>query len=92
MAALTSIQMMQGNYGSGVAHQRSGNKILSEIIFNESTGEYQHDSLSISNTPYIPMKTIEELYLRTDFALSQVSTHTQDRGSDMLFQYLTYQT
>ncbi|PQE05373.1 C6 zinc finger domain protein [Rutstroemia sp. NJR-2017a BVV2] len=72
-----AFEMMQGNFGSGVAHQQSGNKILSEIIFNESTGEYQHDTLSISNTPYIPMKTIEELYLRTDFALSQMVT-TQD--------------
>ncbi|KAM3089435.1 hypothetical protein ACMFMG_001034 [Clarireedia jacksonii] len=68
---------MHGNYGSGVAHQQSGNKILCEIMYDESTGKHQHDTLSTSNAPYIPMKTIEELYLRSDFALTQM-VYTND--------------
>jgi hypothetical protein len=79
---------MQENYGSGAAHQQSGSKILCEIVYDESTGKYQHETLGTSNTPYIPMQTIEELYLRTDFALTQVSTHAQHRGFNVQFQNL----
>lgn len=65
--------MMQGNYGHGAAHQESGSKILCEITYDENSQRYYHDSLKTSNYPYLPMSLLEELYLRSDFVLTQVS-------------------
>lgn len=66
--------MMQGNYGSGAAHQQSGSKILCEITYDEGAKKHYHESLKTSNTPYLPMELLEELYLRSDFVLAQVSS------------------
>lgn len=82
---------MQGNYGLGAAHQQSGSKILCEITYDESSKKYYHESLKTSNAPYLPMEVLEELYLRSDFVLTQVSLkltcpHPQDLILTSLFE------
>ncbi|KAG4029820.1 hypothetical protein MFRU_014g01190 [Monilinia fructicola] len=68
----SAFEMMQGNYGSGAAHQQSGSKILCEITYDEGSKKHYHESLKTSNTPYLPMELLEELYLRSDFVLAQM--------------------
>ncbi|KAI9650078.1 hypothetical protein NHQ30_000091 [Ciborinia camelliae] len=67
----SAFEMMQGNYGSGAAHQESGSKILCEITYDENSKKHYHESLKTSAAPYLPMELLEELYLRSDFVLSQ---------------------
>ncbi|KAF7958871.1 hypothetical protein EAE96_002400 [Botrytis aclada] len=69
----SAFEMMQGNYGHGAAHQESGSKILCEITYDENSQKYYHDSLKTSNDPYLPMSLLEELYLRSDFVLTQMT-------------------
>ncbi|KAM0142644.1 hypothetical protein ACHAP3_001750 [Botrytis cinerea] len=66
-----AMDMMQGNYGNGAAHQQSGSKILCEITYDENSRKHYHDSLKTPNNPYLPMVLLEELYLRSDFVLTQ---------------------
>ncbi|TGO63653.1 hypothetical protein BOTNAR_0097g00240 [Botryotinia narcissicola] len=68
----SAFEMMQGNYGHGAAHQESGSKILCEITYDENSQRYYHDSLETSSYPYLPMSLLEELYLRSDFVLTQM--------------------
>ncbi|KAM0156166.1 hypothetical protein ACHAQE_006464 [Botrytis cinerea] len=68
----SAFEMMQGNYGNGAAHQQSGSKILCEITYNENSQKHYHDSLKTPNNPYLPMVLLEELYLRSDFVLTQM--------------------
>lgn len=64
---------MQGSYGSAIAHLRSGTKILGEIGFDERLNQYHHDTLNASLMPYVPMDKVEELFLRLELQVNQVS-------------------
>ncbi|TEY71534.1 hypothetical protein BOTCAL_0091g00190 [Botryotinia calthae] len=67
-----AMDMMQGNYGHGVAHQQSGSKILCEISYDENSQKHYHDPLKTPNNLHLPMVLLEELYLRSDFVLTQM--------------------
>jgi hypothetical protein len=64
---------MQGNYAQAIAHIQSGCKILCEMEYNEQTKEHRHDVLVSSKFPYAPMETLEELFLRLDLSVVEVS-------------------
>jgi hypothetical protein len=73
MTSLTVLQIMQGAYGPAIAHLQSGSKILCEIQYDEERRTYHHGSLMSSPIPYVPMQSLEELLIRLDLQMTQVS-------------------
>jgi hypothetical protein len=73
MAYLTILQIMQGTYGPAIAHLQSGSKILCEIQYDEGRKSYHHESLQSSPVPYVPMESLEEVVIRLDLQMTQVS-------------------
>jgi hypothetical protein len=63
---------MQSSYGSAITHVQSGMKILCEVYYNEKTGRHQHNVLGASEIPYVPMKMLEEMFMRLDLQVTQV--------------------
>jgi hypothetical protein len=59
---------MQSSYGSAITHVQSGIKILHELQFNE-----RNAILEASKIPYVPMDVLEELMMRLDLQVTQVS-------------------
>lgn len=67
---------MQGNYAQAIAHIQSGCKILYEMEYNEQTRERHHDVLVSAKFPYVPVKALEELFMRLDFSVVEAGyTH-----------------
>jgi hypothetical protein len=64
---------MQGSYGLAIAHVHSGSKILYEMEFNEDTKQHNHEVLRASKFPYVPIEALEELFLRLDLSVVEVS-------------------
>jgi hypothetical protein len=64
---------MQGTYGSAIAHLQSGSKIICEVQYDEERKSYHHGSLRSSPIPYVPMDSLEELVIRLDLQMTQVS-------------------
>jgi hypothetical protein len=64
---------MQGHFAQAIAHIQSGCKILCEMEYDEQTREHHHDVLVSSKFPYVPIQTLEELFLRLDFSVVEVS-------------------
>jgi hypothetical protein len=48
-------------------------QILCEIKYNERTRRHQHDVLGASETPYVSIEMLEEMFLRLDLQVTQVS-------------------
>lgn len=48
-------------------------KILSEVKYNEQTHCYQHDVLRASKLPYVSINILEEMFMRLDHQVTQVS-------------------
>jgi bifunctional DNase/RNase len=48
-------------------------KILSEVKYNGKTRRYQHDVLRAPEIPYVSMKVLEEMFMRLDHQVTQVS-------------------
>jgi hypothetical protein len=59
---------MQSSYGSAITHVQSGIRILYEVQFNG-----RHATLEASKVPYVPMDILEELMMRLDLQVTQVS-------------------
>jgi hypothetical protein len=64
---------MYGSYGPAIAHLQSGNKIICEINFDVRSRTHRHAALRTSPAPYVPMETLEQLFLSTSLHISQVS-------------------
>lgn len=64
---------MQGNYAQAISHIHSGTKILGEMRYNEETKEHHHDVLVASKFPYVSLGPLEELFLRLDLSVLEVS-------------------
>jgi hypothetical protein len=64
---------MQSSYGSAITHVQSGMKILCEVEYNEETRRHQHDVLRASGIPYVPIEMLEEMFVRLDLQVTQVS-------------------
>ena len=64
---------MQSNYGSAITHVQSGMEILSEVNYNQETRRHQHDVLGASGIPYVSIQMLEEMFVRLDFQVTQVS-------------------
>ncbi|KAH8678856.1 hypothetical protein BGZ60DRAFT_468234 [Tricladium varicosporioides] len=67
-----AMDLIQANFGQAMAHIQSGSKILCEIKYNEQTRQNEHDVLTASSLPYVPMDILLEIYLRLDFQLGQM--------------------
>ncbi|TVY16679.1 hypothetical protein LARI1_G006301 [Lachnellula arida] len=67
-----SLETMQCSYGSAITHIQSGMKILCEVKYNEETRRHQHDVLGTSETPYIPIERLEEMFVRLDHQVTQM--------------------
>jgi hypothetical protein len=65
---------MYGSYGPAIAHLQSGNKIICEINFDVRSRTHRHDTLRTSHAPYVPMETLEQLFLSTSLHIFQVSS------------------
>lgn len=63
---------MQRNYGSTITHVQSGMKILCEVKYKEETRRHQHDVLKTSETPYLSIELLEEMFVRLDLQVTQV--------------------
>lgn len=59
---------MQGSYGAAIAHIQSGTKILREAQY----GQLDPRRWEVTHNPYVPIKTIEDLFLRLGLQVSQV--------------------
>lgn len=64
---------MRSSYGSAITHVQSGMKILSEVRYNEKTHCHEHDVLVASKLPYVSIKALEEMFMRLDRQVTQVS-------------------
>lgn len=62
---------MQSSYGSAITHVQSGMKILCEVQYSEQ--QPRHAVLEASPVPYVPMEMLEEMFMRLDLQVTQVS-------------------
>jgi hypothetical protein len=64
---------MQSSYGSAITHIQSGIKILCEVKYNKDSRRYQHDVFKASRIPYASIEMLEEMFVRLDHQIIQVS-------------------
>ncbi len=64
---------MLGSYGSALKHLNSGVKMLCEIKSKEESSGCQSGLLRTSNAPYVPVETIDSIFLRLNLQVLQVS-------------------
>jgi hypothetical protein len=64
---------MQSRYGATITHVQGGMKILSGVEYNADMSLHQHDTLRVSQIPYISIKKLERLFMRLDLQVFQVS-------------------
>ena len=64
---------MLGSYGSALKHMNSGAKMLCEMESKEESNGSHCGLLRASTIPYVPMETLDNIFLRLNLQVSQVT-------------------
>ncbi|TVY42072.1 hypothetical protein LSUB1_G001848 [Lachnellula subtilissima] len=65
------LETMQCSYGSAITHIQSGMKILCEVKYNEETRRHEHDVLGASESPYVSIERVQEMFVHLDHQVTQ---------------------